>query len=320
MPTLSQLNYIVAVDRYRHFGKAAKHCNISQPSLSIQIQKVEEELGTVLFDRNKKPVIPTNSGKSFIEQAKKVLREHEKLLSITHSQADVIGGSFSIGMIPTVLPYLLPIFVKDFLEAYPNIDFSVEEMKTVEIIEALKADHIDAGILATPLKEDGIRELPLYCEDFLIYYHKNHAISTQTETFLASDLEALHPTDLWLLKDGHCLRNQVTHLCSSEQDQNVLGHFKFEGGSLETLRMLIRATSGYTLIPRSFALSLPKKELKECTKEFSPPIPVREISIVYARDQWKKEHIKALASTIKKSIPQALTGDSKRESEIIGIE
>ncbi|MFK7826333.1 MAG: LysR substrate-binding domain-containing protein [Oligoflexales bacterium] len=320
MPTLSQLNYIVAVDRYRHFGNAAKHCHISQPSLSIQIQKVEEELETVLFDRNKKPVLPTNSGKIFIEQAKKVLREHEKLVNLVHSQAQVIGGPFSIGMIPTVLPYLLPIFVKDFLEAYPSIDFSAEEMKTVDIIEALKSDHIDAGILATPLKEDGIRELPLYCEDFLIYHHKNHAIGFHTETFLVRDLEEIHPTDLWLLKDGHCLRNQVSQLCSSQQRHTVLERFSFEGGSLETLRMLIRSTNGYTLIPRSFAISLPKKELKECAKEFSPPVPVREISIVYARDQWKKSHIKALANTIKNAIPQALMGDSKRESEIIGIE
>ena len=320
MPTLSQLNYIVAVDRFRHFGKAAKHCKVSQPSLSIQIQKVEEELDTVLFDRNKKPVLPTSSGAGFIEQAKRVLREHEKLLSYMHSQAHVIGGSFSIGIIPTVLPYLLPLFVQDFLSEYPHIDLSVEEMKTVDIIEALKADHIDAGILATPLKEEGIREMQLYCEDFLIYYNKSHAISSQKDTLLASDLEALHPSDLWLLKDGHCLRNQVTQLCSSQGGQTVLGRFSFEGGSLETLRTLIRATSGYTLIPRSFALSLSNKELRECTKEFAPPVPVREISIVYAREQWKKDHIKALAKTVKNSIPKPLMSKQGTNTEVIGID
>ena len=274
----------------------------------------------MLFDRNKKPVIPTNAGIGFIEQAKSVLREHEKLFNFVHTQTGIIGGSFSIGMIPTVLPYLLPLFVKDFLSTYPSVDFSVEEMKTVEIIEALKADHIDAGILATPLKEEGIRELPLYCEDFLVYHNRDHTIGLKAEALLASDLETFHSQDLWLLKDGHCLRNQVTQLCSSQGGQTNLGHFSFEGGSLETLRMLIKATSGYTLIPRSFSLSLSKKELKECTKEFTPPIPVREISIVYARDQWKKEHVKALANTIKKSIPKALPHTESEGSEIIGID
>lgn len=320
MPTLSQLNYIVAVDRYRHFGKAAKHCHVSQPSLSIQIQKVEEELETVLFDRNKKPVLPTSAGKGVIEQAKRVLREHEKLLNIAHTEAQTIGGAFAIGIIPTVLPYLLPIFVKKFIESYPSIEFSVEEMKTEEIIEALRSDHIDAGILATPLKEDGIREKALYCEDFLIYHHHHHSLSARKKDISTSDLEQLHPSDLWLLKDGHCLRNQVSQLCSSGVGQSVLDGFRFEGGNLETLRNLIKASGGYTLVPRGFALSLQKKEFSECTKEFSPPVPVREISIVYAREQWKKDHINALAKLIKETIPQAMVSKPGLSREIIGIE
>lgn len=315
MPTLVQLKYIVTVDKFKHFGKAAKACHVTQPSLSIQIQKAEEELNMVIFDRNKKPVVATAKGSILIEHAKTVLREHEKLIVSSKKNGDELIGNLTIAMIPTVLPYLLPIFLTDFQNKYKKINLSIEEMKTEDIIEALKNDQIDAGILATPLKEPGIKEKHLYYDEFICYFNENHKISKLDSV----DEKSLPDDDIWLLKDGHCLRNQITNLCASNLESQSSKNFNFEGNNLETLRNLVKATKGFTLIPWIYARTLPLQEQRSHTKKFNTPVPVREIGLAYARDQWKKELLEALRQSIIDSLPKDLQQNKSSNPKLIPL-
>ena len=300
MPSLTQLKYIVTVDRLGHFAKAANICRVTQPSLSIQVQKAEEELGIVIFDRNKKPVKPTFVGEHIIKQAKIILQEYEKLMTISKDGRNEIAGELKIGIIPTILPYLLPLFIKQFSEKYPKVHLTIEEMKTVDIVDTLRSDDIDAGILATPLLEKGIREKVLYYEEFFVYFHKGHPLSLIKHL----DPNQLEAKDVWLIKDGHCLRNQVTHLCLAQGSSPTFQNFHFEGGSLETLRNLIKTSRGFTLVPWTFVRQLPQDEQENHTKGFSYPIPLREVSLVYRRDLWKKNLIEALCQTISGALPR----------------
>ena len=316
MPSISQLKYIVTVARLEHFGKAAKYCRIAQPSLSIQIQKAEEELGIVIFDRNKKPVVPTARGHTVLEHAQAVLREHERLLIASKKLEGESVGDLTVGIIPTILPYLLPFFLKRFSQSFPKLDLTVEEMKTEDIVNALRTDQIDAGILATPLLEKGIREKVLYYEEFLAYFHKGHPLGKRKNI----QSQNLGANDIWLLKDGHCLRNQVTNLCTPKQSSRAFDNVRFEGGSLETLRNLIRTSHGFTLVPWTFARNLSAEERKRQTKSFVTPAPLREVSLVYSRDQWKKEQIEALRRTIVESLPKDIKQSYESRNQIIGID
>lgn len=316
MPSISQLKYIVTVERLKHFGKAAKFCNVTQPSLSIQIQKAEEELGVVIFDRNKKPVVATAKGQTVIEHAKAVLREHEKLMMTSSQDEGEVVGDLVVGIIPTILPYLLPLFLARFSETYPKLNLIVEEMKTEDIVDALRTDQIDAGILATPLKEKGIRERVLYYEEFLAYFHKGHPLGKKKKI----DSQKIGFQDIWLLKDGHCLRNQVSHLCTPNNSSRAFHNFKFEGSSLETLRNLIRTSQGYTLVPWTFVRVLSAEEQKENTRRFFAPVPLREVSLVYSREQWKKELIDALRSSIVSSLPADIKQTYDSKNKVVAID
>ncbi|MGZ3723386.1 MAG: LysR substrate-binding domain-containing protein, partial [Bdellovibrionales bacterium] len=210
MPSVSQLEYIVAVEKHRHFGKAAEQCHVSQPTLSMQIQKVEEEIGFPIFDRIKKPVVPTAKGLKFIAQAKVLLHEHLKLMDISKNQSEEMSGELRLGVIPTIAPYLLPLFIESFSKEYPNIHLIIDELKTDTIIQLLREDSLDAGILATPLHESGLRERPIFYEPFYLYVAKNHPLNARKRI----KEDDLHGDEMWLLQDGHCLRNQVARFCS----------------------------------------------------------------------------------------------------------
>ena len=314
MASLTQLKYIIAVARSGHFGKAAEQCHVSQPSLSMQIQKVEEEIGYPLFDRKKKPVVPTKKGEVFIEQARRVLGEFQKLNQVSLETIRQPSGEFRLGIIPTLAPYLLPVFLESFSETYPKVDLYIEEMKTDVIISELRKDNCDAGILATPLKEKGIRERPLFYEPFYAYSSPSHEIHLQPNVHV-SDLSRNH--DIWLLQDGHCFKNQVLNLCSLDEETGVFKNVHFESGNLETIRYLIKKTKGYTLLPYLFVQTLPTQEQKTMISSFSAPIPTREVSLVHARDNWKKDVLEALYSSIKSNLPSDLETDKKDNIEII---
>ena len=302
MPTLTQLEYIVAVDRLRHFAKAAEACCISQPSLSMQIQKAEKEIGFALFDRHKKPVLPTTKGRAFVDQARIVLNEHRHLLHLSHSRRSEVSGAFRLGVIPTLAATSIPGFLSIFSEKYPKVDLSIDEMKTERIIHALRNDSLDAGLLSTPLHEAGIVEQVLFQEPFFLYVNPRHALANRA----AVDLKDLEGGRMWLLEDGHCFKNQVVRFCSSAKLTGAYANIHFEGGSLETLRQLVKQSPSFTLVPELFIHHLPSAERKTMIRPFRAPMPSREVSLAFRRNHWKKEIIAALRQSILDSLPRTL--------------
>lgn len=317
MPSLTQLEYIVAVEKMRHFGKAAESCNITQPTLSMQIQKVEEEIGYPLFDRLKKPIMPTSKGQKFIHQAKVLLHEHLKLMDLSKNQGGEVSGELRLGVIPTVAPYLLPLFLENFSQKFPKVHLLVDEMKTSDILSALRDDKIDAGILATPLHESGLRERPLYYEPFSLYVSKQNALASR-KRIKEDDIKG---NDMWLLADGHCFRTQIMRYCSLQEKDGVFHNVQFAGGNLDTLRNLIRKSKGYTLVPALFVETLPEAERKDYVREFERPVPSREISLIYRRDQWKSDVLNALEGAIRERLPKSLAQEhDPKGQEVVPIE
>lgn len=316
MPTISQLQYIVTVDKLKHFGRAAEACHVSQPSLSAQIHKVEDEINMVIFDRQKKPVHTTPKGAVFVEQAKVVLREHYKLMEMAKKTEQEIIGHFRIGVIPTVAPYLIPLFIEDFSVKYPRVQLQIEEMKTDTIIQELKRDDLDGAILATPLGETSLIERILYYEDFQLYVSEKNRLSQKK---LVSE-EDLDGSELWLLEDGHCLRNQIIKMCSLRKDSPVFKNISFESGNLDTLRNLVKNSHGYTVLPASQVHNLSSEEKEKYVRNFKAPVPTREISLIYRKDQWKLDIIGAIEASIMGSIPKDLKNTvNKKSNHVIGI-
>ncbi len=301
--TLTQLTYVLAVDTYRHFGMAAEKCFVTQPTLSMQIQKLEEELDVLIFDRSKQPVVPTEIGQQIIAQARTIVREADRMAEVIQAGKEEIAGTFVLGIIPTVATSLLPLFLKSFAKAYPKVQLTVEELQTHEIIERLKNDRLDAAILATPLEDKGIIERPLYYEPFMAYVPEDHRLAKEAFV-LRSELQL---DDLLLLNQGHCFRNSVINLCRSafKGNEQTAG-IHLESGSFETLISLARQGLGMTLVPYLKALELKKQKDKLLLKSFEHPQPTREISVVYNRSQLKQQLIEGLSHIIQKSIPSRL--------------
>lgn len=304
MPTWVQLQYALEVEKHRHFGKASRACHVTQPTLSQQIQKLEDEVGIILFDRTKKPTLPTPEGERFLEQARVVLREQEKLLYVAkQSQSGGVSGDFKLAVIPTVASDLLPLFLKSFAKAFPKVQLFIEEMKTETILSELANDRLDAAILATPIEGTDFKAHPLYYEPFYIYLSGGHPLLKHAAVAKGE----LDPTEMWLLQDGHCFKDQVVSFCALPGTGEVaLGNIHFQSGSLDTLRRLIQNGQGHTLIPAMMALALRKLERDTHVRPFKPPIPAREISIIYRRDHWKLAIIRAIEETVAMSLPASI--------------
>jgi LysR family hydrogen peroxide-inducible transcriptional activator len=301
--TLTQLEYIVEVAKKQSFGLAAQSCFVTQPTISMQINKLEEELGVVLFDRTKKPVEPTSIGRKIIQQARTAIQEVSRIEELVQSEKGKVEGEFKLGVIPTLAPYLLPRFLESFTKKYPLVDLIIEEMQTHSIVEKLKEDSLDAGILVTPLKIKGILEKHLFYEPFIVYLtakHPLHKLETVTEKDLNLD-------DIWLLNEGHCFRDQVMDLCRKRK-QAGWNHknLVFESGNLETIIRLVDKNFGYTLLPYLATMEMPRAEVKKKLRFFKNPIPNREVSIVTSRTFLKKSIIKALTEDIIASLPEEL--------------
>lgn len=301
MITLTQLEYIVAVDTFRHFGRAAEHCFITQPTLSMQIKKLEEDLEVVLFDRSKQPLIPTDVGVRIVEQARIVLSESEKISNLVKEHKNLISGELKIGIIPTLAPYLLPLFIGNYKRKYPNILITVEELTTENIIDHLNRDLLDVGILVTPLKEDRISEKPIFYEEMMLYVHDNHPLHDKPEV----SVDDISVPEVWLLRDGHCFRNQVVNLCMAKGRHQEQLPFHFEAGSLETLMNIIDKEGGITLIPELAALEMSTERSKH-VRAFDDMTPLREVSLVYSRHFAKNKLVELLWREIVASMPQNL--------------
>jgi LysR family transcriptional regulator, hydrogen peroxide-inducible genes activator len=301
MITLTQLEYIVAVDTYRHFGRAAEHCFITQPTLSMQIKKLEEDLEIIIFDRSKQPLIPTDVGKRIIEQSRIILKETEKVNDIVKDHKNLISGELKIGIIPTLAPYLLPLFIGNYKRKYPNILITVQELTTENIVDHLKRDLLDVGVLVTPLKEDRINERPIFYEEMMLYSHEKHPLHNK-EKIKVKDIAT---PEIWLLSDGHCFRHQVVNLCSFKGASNEELPFHFEAGSLETLMNIIDKEGGITLIPELASVDMAESRRKH-VRSFSDVTPLREVSLVYSRHFAKNKLVDLLWKEMSASMPKEL--------------
>ncbi|HMY34464.1 MAG TPA: hydrogen peroxide-inducible genes activator [bacterium] len=302
--TLLQLTYIVAVEKYRSFSKAAKDRFVTQPTLSMQIQKLEEELGVTIFDRGKKPVAPTDIGRTIIEQAQAILRESDKIIQSVESETTEVAGIFRIGIIPTLAPYLLNLFLQDFITKHPRVELVIEELQTREITERLNRSDLDAGLLATPLHHKNLAEKPLFYEPFVAYVSEEHRLSAKKKIHIKD----LQNGDLWLLTEGHCFRSQALALC--KQKKNITpkhkGALRFESGNLDTLRKLVEQNYGMTLLPYLAVSELSDEKKKLYMRPFAPPAPKREISLVYNRSYPKKKILEVLEHAIRFSVPEEI--------------
>ena len=297
--TFVQLEYIVAVDTYRHFATAAGNCFVTQPTLSMQVQKLEEELGIKIFDRSKQPVIPTEAGRALIEQARKILAEKDTIQEIVQERKGILRGELRIGIIPTLAPYLLPLFIQSFTAAYPQIKLVVNELTTEMVIARLREGRIDVGILVTPLQENGIREHVLFYEELLVYVSRKNA-TYKKQYVLPQDID---PNKLWLLEEGHCFRSQIVRLCELRKASKEGSHFDYEAGSLETLRRMVDMNDGITILPELAAMDLSKKQ-SQLIRHFKRPAPMREVSLVVHRDFVKQRLVQALREEIIKAVPE----------------
>ncbi|MBL4594803.1 MAG: hydrogen peroxide-inducible genes activator [Flavobacteriales bacterium] len=296
MTSLIQLEYIVAVDTYRHFVTAAEKCFVTQPTLSMQIKKMEDDLGIVIFDRTKQPIIPTEIGIKIIEQARTTISEAKKINEIINDYSNSITGEISIGIIPSLAPYLLPLFIGKFTKKYPDVSVKVVELLTDEIISQLKKDTLDVGILVTPLQEKGIIEEVLFYEEMKIISNKSHAFATKNNI----KTEDLTSDGLWLLNNGHCFRSQVVNLCSYKTGVGKKPLFDYESGSLETIKKLVEIEGGYALFPE---LAVDTKSSNTITKQINKT-PLREVSFAYTRNYSKKRLLNILSQDIKNAVPK----------------
>ena len=228
--TITQLLYVLAVAEHKNFTKAAQNCHVTQPTLSMQVQKLEEELNVQIFDRTKKPIELTSVGQKIVSQAKNIVAEADRIADIVDQEKGFIGGEFKLGIIPTVMPTLLPMFLKTYVKRYPKVKLKIEELTTDEIINRLEDGNLDGAIAASPLDVDNIKERVLYYEPFVGYISPNHKLKIKTE-IETSDLDI---NDILILEDGHCFRQGVLNLCKIKKEQE-LDNFQLESGSIEML-------------------------------------------------------------------------------------
>ncbi|WP_347925141.1 LysR substrate-binding domain-containing protein [Pontimicrobium sp. SW4] len=290
--TITQLYYVLAVAEHQNFTKAAEKCFVTQPTLSMQIQKLEDQLDIQIFDRSKKPIELTEIGKKIVAQAKNIVDEADRIKDIVDQQKGFIGGEFRLGIIPTIMPTLLPMFLKTFIKRYPKVKLKIEELTTDEIMQRINDGHLDAAIAATPLENESIKERPLYYEPFVCYIPQGHRLHDKKKID-TSDLEI---EDMLLLEDGHCFRDGVINLCKSFKQQED-ETFQLESGSIEMLVKLSNEGLGMTLLPYLNTLDIKEKE-KENLHHFNDPVPAREVSIIYHKSELKMQIIEALHNAI----------------------
>ena len=301
--TITQLKYVLAVAEHQNFTKAAAHVFVTQPTLSMQIQKLEEELSILIFDRSKKPIELTEVGEKIVNQAKNIVNESERMQDVVDQEKGFIGGDFRLGIIPTVMPTLLPMFLKSFIKKYPKVHLKIEELTTADIIIKLNAGHLDAAIAATPLVQEKIKERVLYFEPFVGYVPLNHRLNSK-KYLDRSDLDI---NDILLLEDGHCFRDGVINICKSLKNNAAIDSFQVESGSFETLIKLSNEGFGMTLLPYLNTLDIPKEEQKKYLRYFNEPSPAREVSLLYRKSELKMQIIDSLYDIIAGIIRGAIT-------------
>jgi len=306
--TIQQLEYIIAVANEGSFSRAATKCFVTQPTLSMQIHKLEIELGVIIFDRSKNPIKMTPIGEAIIEQARVNLQGMERIKEIIREQSDEIKGHLRLGIIPTLAPYLLPLFLTSFIAKYPQISLSIEEFISEQLILRLKQDMLDAAILVTPVDDTAITEIPLFYESFVAYVSTNHPLIHSDMI----ELDNLNINEMLLLSEGHCFREQVVNICPERIDREWSAQLRFESGSLETLKRIVERNYGYTLVPELAVLNISERN-KQYVKPLREPRPVREVSLVMHRTILKRNLITVLQDEILMSIPEEMKAVNRGE-------
>ena len=297
--TLQQLEYILAVNQFRHFAKAAEYCRVTQPTLSAMIQKLEEELDTRIFDRSQQPVCPTPVGILIIEQAQKILVQANRIKNIIEEEKHSLTGTFKLGILPTVAPYLLPRFFPQLMKKYPDLDIRVIEMKTNDIKKALQTGEIDAGIVASLAGMEELQQTPLFYEQFFVYVSRKD-ILFNSEVIRTSDLNG---EQLWLLDEGHCFRDQLVRFCQMKSAR--ASQLAYHLGSMETFMRMVESGKGVTFIPE---LAVPRLGdiQKELVRPFAIPCPTRQIVMLTNKNFIRHTLLEALTKEIKSSIPKEM--------------
>ncbi|MBS7565888.1 LysR family transcriptional regulator [Mucilaginibacter sp. Bleaf8] len=310
--TITQLEYIVAVDTYKSFVLAAEKCFVTQPTLSMQVQKLEDMLGVKIFDRTRQPIATTEVGTEIIAQARVMLAESYKIKEIVTDRQKELSGELKIGIIPTISPYILPKIIARFVEKYPLVKLLVWEQNTEQIIQQLKNGTIDCGILSTPLHESTLTEIPVFYENFVAYVAKTSKLFKKKQiTPDEIDME-----ELWVLNEGHCMREQVLNICQRRKATKGFKHFEYYTGSVDTLKRMVEQNNGATILPELALSDLSEKQLDK-VRYFKSPEPAREVSIVIQRNFLKRRMIEALKNEILDFVPKKLR--TKKKKEVIDI-
>ena len=297
--TIQQLEYILAVDQFRHFARAAEYCRVTQPTLSAMIQKLEEELGVKLFDRTVQPVCPTAIGEKIIDQARVILAQTAQVKEIISEEKQSLAGVFRLGVLPTIAPYLLPRFFPQLMEKYPELDIRVTEMKTQNIQQALHAGDIDAAIIASKLEDTFLKEETLFYETFFGYVSCKEPLFKH-DVIRTSDITGER---LWLLDEGHCFRDQLVRFCQMETVK--VNQMAYHLGSMETFMRMVESGNGVTFIPELATYQLSEQQ-KELVRPFAIPKPAREIVWVTRKDFIRHSVAGILIESIRKSIPKEM--------------
>ena len=305
---LQQLEYIVAVDKHRHFQRAADECCVTQATLSMMIKKLEEELEVILFDRSKQPVVPTETGKGIITRAKVILKETSYLRQLANDTKAEVKGQIRIGIIPTLAPYLLPLFLYNLLKNNPQLKVKISELNTNQIVEQLEKDHLDVGILATPINIEGMKEYPLFYEKLVVFVSDKE--TTLKKKFILP--EEIDVNRLWLLEEGHCLRSQMMNLCELRKKNTDFSNLEYEAGSIESLLKIVEMNNGITVVPELAVINFSEKR-KSQIREFKAPVPVREISLVTYRHFVKTKLLEVLADEIKTGVDAFLPQQNEKQ-------
>lgn len=302
--TLTQLSYIVAVDTHGHFGKAAQACYVTQPALSMQIGKLERELGVLIFDRSRTPVVATDLGRQIVDQARVVLREAARIPELRDRAGGVIAGELRVGVLPTLGPYLLPRFVQDLAVRYPELRLVLEEAMTDTILERLRNETLDIGIAALHETSDLDQEL-LFEEPFIAYVNTAHPLAAQLRLRPAD----LTRQDCWVLSEAHCLREQVLRLCSVSAESGEEGGVHVASGNLEMLKRLVESSGGYTLLPMLSVDGIQTHDPRGRLVEFADPVPSRQIVVLQRRQYLKAHLVEAFTAALRSSLPATVRVD-----------
>jgi LysR family hydrogen peroxide-inducible transcriptional activator len=312
---VQQLEYVIAVDNFRHFARAAEFCHVTQPTLSMMIQKLEEELDVRIFDRSKHPVEPTAIGKQIIEQAHISLKHFRQIREVVENEHGTARGSFRLGIIPTIASYLVPSILHKHSAGYSQVDLTLRENTTNNLIRELTDGVLDGGILAGPLNHPGLIEYPVYYEKFYAYVSPLEDIYREREI----DLEKIDIKTVWLLENEHCLRGQIERLCklkktSAQENTNAI---RYESGSIDTLINVVDYNTGITIIPEMHAMGL-SEEKQENLRTFKNFTAVREVSLVVSREYVRKTMLNLIIEIIKDSVPKSMQ-DPELKEYVIGL-